>query len=148
MPLKELDPHAPVRLVVIKGQDVGLVFVVDQKARTIGRAQDADISVQGKGVSRYHARVERGLFGQVCVADLNSANGTYINEQPIKHGVLAPGDRLRLGVEVILHYECEQKDERDTVDLAVPDAASHEAASFENQASGVEDTWTHVQDLP
>lgn len=119
------ESHAPVSLVVIEGRDLGLVFVLDRGAKkTIGRSKESDICLQGDGVSRHHARIECNAVGQVFVQDLGSANGTYINEVSIRNGLLNPGDRLRLGVEVVLHYESERRDERDTADLPASDFSS------------------------
>lgn len=53
---------------------------------SVGRAEGADISLHNEHVSRFHARlVER--HHHVWVQDLNSANGTRVNDTPIVGGV-------------------------------------------------------------
>src|SRR5437867_4644580 len=64
--------------------------------KTIGRAPRADFVVDAALVSRLHCRLTAGDHA-VVVVDLDSTNGTYINDQRVKTGSLASGDRLRVG---------------------------------------------------
>ena len=72
-------------------------FVISSSALKIGRTAPADIIVAGSGVSRAHCLVE--LAGdQLRVLDLNSTNGTYIDNERIDGAaVLAVGSVLRVG---------------------------------------------------
>jgi pSer/pThr/pTyr-binding forkhead associated (FHA) protein len=54
---------------------------------TVGRSRDCDLVLEGEGVSRYHARIERRA-GQLFVEDLNSANGTLVDGRPTNGQVL------------------------------------------------------------
>jgi pSer/pThr/pTyr-binding forkhead associated (FHA) protein len=66
----------------------------------IGRSQDNDIVLEHASVSRHHAEIFIDAEGRVFIRDLNSANGTYINEQKISGGgQLHAGDVLQLGHE-------------------------------------------------
>ena len=65
-------------------------------AKTIGRASPADVILNAPLVSRVHCRVTAGVRG-LEVVDLDSTNGTFINDRRIKRAKLAPGDRLRIG---------------------------------------------------
>ena len=64
---------------------------------TVGRGEDNDIVIPHASVSRNHARLMRrdGVFE---LADLNSTNGSYVNDQPV-HGVtrINNGSELRFG---------------------------------------------------
>ncbi len=62
---------------------------------TIGRSADCTISIPGDEISRQHAKLQVMPDG-VAVEDLGSANGTFINDKRIHHGMLTPGDELRL----------------------------------------------------
>lgn len=62
---------------------------------TIGRSADCTISIPGDEISRQHAKLQV-LPDGVAVEDLGSANGTFINDKRVHHGLLAPGDELRL----------------------------------------------------
>jgi len=64
----------------------------------VGREADCDVYVSdgAAGVSRYHARIRTDT--PHAVADLGSANGTYINGRRISGvAALSPGDVLTLG---------------------------------------------------
>lgn len=62
---------------------------------TIGRG-DTDIVLDDPLVSRVHAELEK-VKGTVLVKDLDSTNGTYVNDQSVTAQVLQPGDVLRVG---------------------------------------------------
>ncbi len=69
---------------------------------TIGRASNNDIQVPEQHVSRQHAVINYrdGIF---MINDLNSANGTFVNDQQLTEPFpLADGDRIRLYVPVLV----------------------------------------------
>src|SRR5512142_2334288 len=63
---------------------------------TIGRLPDNGIIIDNPTVSSHHARVvqEGGAF---YVEDLESTNGTYVNDLPISRRTLNDGDVLLIG---------------------------------------------------
>jgi FHA domain-containing protein len=64
---------------------------------SLGRSADADVRIDDRYASGFHARVfHRG--GGYFVEDLNSTNGTLLNSQEL-HGEaeLRPGDAIRIG---------------------------------------------------
>ena len=63
---------------------------------TIGRDDSCDIVIDDAKVSRAHARLDLQL-GQWRVTDLQSSNGTYVNEQRTTTAPLRSGDDLRIG---------------------------------------------------
>jgi len=63
---------------------------------TVGRTRDNDICIPSRGVSRDHARLVIGTRG-VTVFDMGSANGCFVNDEPIKRHKLREGDVLRIG---------------------------------------------------
>jgi len=70
--------------------------VLPGSAKTMGRAVRADFVVDAALVSRLHCRVLADN-GRLEVEDLNSTNGTFVNDRRVQRAVLAPGDRLRVG---------------------------------------------------
>ena len=69
----------------------------------IGRAVENDIVITSKRVSREHASVRRE-GSRVLLQDLNSANGTYLNEERVLAAVdLQDGDKIAVG-DVIFTY--------------------------------------------
>ncbi len=72
-------------------------LLLDQETETsIGRHPSCSITVSQPSVSRRHARLwwEAGGY---YVQDLDSSNGTYINNQRVTKASLADGDELRCG---------------------------------------------------
>lgn len=65
--------------------------------RTIGRSAVADFIVGRPLVSRVHCRLEVRPTGELEVQDLDSTNGTFVNDQRVDRAVLVAGDRLRIG---------------------------------------------------
>ena len=63
---------------------------------TIGRVEDNAFQISEQSISSHHCEVLlRG--SDVVVKDLNSTNGTFINDEKITESVLKPGQTLRLG---------------------------------------------------
>lgn len=90
--------YAPViRLTLsLKGQHVQS-YVFDKTEVTIGRDPYNDVYVDNPGVSRQHFKFDRGDTGEWRVTDLGSANGTYLNDRPVKVGTLRDGDVVQFG---------------------------------------------------
>ena len=63
---------------------------------TIGRAPDNDLAIDNLAVSNYHARVYAEA-GQLVIEDLNSLNGTFVNDIRVERGTLHDGDKIQAG---------------------------------------------------
>lgn len=63
---------------------------------TVGRAEDNDLVLLDPGVSRHHARFQMRR-GAIVLVDLDSRNGTFVNDVAVREAVLGPGDRVRFG---------------------------------------------------
>lgn len=63
---------------------------------TIGRATDCDIILDNPSVSRHHLRIIC-ILGDCFLEDLNSANGTMVNDRLTKKCPLEHGDRIAIG---------------------------------------------------
>ncbi len=82
---------------VLKFEDSVLREIpVGNRTVTIGRAPDNDISIDNLAVSNYHARVYSEA-GRLVVEDLNSLNGTFVNDLRIERATLRDGDAIRIG---------------------------------------------------
>ena len=78
-------------------EDEAMTFRLPPGAiKTVGRAPRADFVVDAALVSRLHCRLT-AAEDSVDVMDLDSTNGTYINDQRVKSGCIKNGDRLRIG---------------------------------------------------
>lgn len=63
----------------------------------LGRDAHCDITIPGTHLSRQHA--ELAIQGNtLLIRDLNSSNGTYVNQQRITETALKPGDIIRFDV--------------------------------------------------
>jgi len=71
--------------------------MLDAERVTLGTLETNDLVVDGDGVSRVHAVLER-LGDTWCVRDLGSRNGTFVNgDRIIGEHALHAGDEISLG---------------------------------------------------
>jgi pSer/pThr/pTyr-binding forkhead associated (FHA) protein len=63
---------------------------------TIGRAPDNEMAIDNLAVSNYHARIY-GEAGRLVVEDLNSLNGTFVNDMRVERATLRDGDLVQVG---------------------------------------------------
>jgi hypothetical protein len=82
----------------------GRTYQLREGSNIIGRGQDAQFRLPDTGVSRRHLEIR--WDGQVALlTDLNSTNGTTVNNAPVQEWQLADGDVIRLGhSEIIVHF--------------------------------------------
>ncbi|MEP6636433.1 MAG: sigma 54-interacting transcriptional regulator [Acidobacteriota bacterium] len=84
------------RLAAIAGKLKGSVFPIKDGVSVIGREVAAHICIADASVSRRHSQIEKE-GEQFQIADLDSLNGTFINDVPVKRRALQHGDRVRIG---------------------------------------------------
>lgn len=99
-------------LLRLDGEETETRYAVGATGLKVGRSAPADVIVSGAGVSRAHCLVE--LVGdQLRVSDLNSTNGTYIDNKRIaRTEVLDVGSLLRVG-SVSFEHEIRSRAEID-----------------------------------
>jgi serine/threonine protein kinase len=72
------------------------VFRIFIGTTVIGRSSECDVILKAADISKRHCQIT--LDGdQLTVEDLDSANGTCVNQQPIKRAPLKDGDELDIG---------------------------------------------------
>jgi hypothetical protein len=84
---------------------------LDSERMTVGTLDSNDLVVDGDGVSRVHAVLER--FGDAwCVRDLGSRNGTFVNgARIIGERALHSGDEIVLGrLRLLFHAPARGKE--------------------------------------
>jgi len=69
---------------------------VGSRPVTIGRSPDNDILVDNLAVSNYHAKVYYEA-GRMVVEDLDSLNGTFVNDLRVERATLHDGDNIHIG---------------------------------------------------
>lgn len=76
---------------------------------TIGRSPDADIQIDNLAVSKRHAKLIKQK-DQYAVEDLNSTNGTFLNDEKITKAILKHNDVVNIGKHnLIISYQEETK---------------------------------------
>jgi pSer/pThr/pTyr-binding forkhead associated (FHA) protein len=92
---------ATLTLEIVEGPGAGQRLVIDRPA-LIGRSPEADLSLTDIQASRHHAQVAPTSEGGAIIEDLDSANGTFVNQHQLHGSVrLDAGDELVIGVTVI-----------------------------------------------
>jgi diguanylate cyclase (GGDEF)-like protein len=81
------------------GPGMGARFVLGENVVVIGRGKDCDIRINDHSVSRTHARIELTAEG-FTATDLQSTNGTFINDLSAADRRLSDGDYLRVGSSI------------------------------------------------
>lgn len=91
-------------LKVVKGGQVGAVHEIEAESLTLGRDKIDTIQLNDQGASRQHAEVFR--IGELYfLRDLESKNGTFLNEEQISEQALQIGDKIRIGGTVLSFEE-------------------------------------------
>jgi len=86
----------PPRLAAISGKLKGAIFALNEESLVIGRETAANLCIPDASVSRRHSQIEKNDSGFV-LTDLESLNGTFVNDVPVKSRLLEHGDRVRIG---------------------------------------------------
>jgi diguanylate cyclase (GGDEF)-like protein len=79
------------------GPDIGRRIPLVDSQYIVGRDADAGLVVSRSSVSRSHARLFVDDDSNWWVEDLNSTNGTFVNEQRVRAQQLNDADQVRFG---------------------------------------------------
>jgi two-component system cell cycle response regulator len=79
---------------------IGQMFELADQCLVIGREPTCEIELIDDSVSRRHASIDC-ISGGYFLEDLQSRNGTYVNDERIVRQRLQPGDRLRFGNQIL-----------------------------------------------
>src|SRR4029453_1567602 len=72
------------------------VFSIETLPMVIGRETAATLCIADASVSRRHSQIDKDKDDFV-ILDLDSLNGTFINDVPVRRRPLQHGDRVRIG---------------------------------------------------
>jgi diguanylate cyclase (GGDEF)-like protein len=102
----QFEPSVPnddaLVLIYPAGSDMGRKYELHGKLANIGRDPANHIVVDSDSVSRKHARMTVEA-GKRLVTDLQSTNGTYVNNEQILSHSLENGDQMKIG-DTIFKY--------------------------------------------
>lgn len=90
--------------IIVKFADRVIERIVTEKDHlSIGRTSENDIVLDNRGVSRRHARIEFGSSGAQLL-DLDSLNGTFVNQTRVNRHALADADVITIGKFDLIFY--------------------------------------------
>ena len=86
-----------VRLKILQGSNKDKEVKIPTPKCLIGRGEDCHLRPQSDAISRHHCAIITSE-NEVVVRDLNSRNGTFVNDERVgEEAVLLSGDILRVG---------------------------------------------------
>ena len=89
---------------ITRGAGTGRTFELSRaSALSLGRARANDVVLEDVAVSGQHCRI-RPEDGGFVVHDLESTNGTFVNDRRVSRHPLAEGDVIQVG-ETRLRYQ-------------------------------------------
>ncbi|MBM4068109.1 MAG: GGDEF domain-containing protein [Planctomycetes bacterium] len=95
-PVSVTNRNACVVHIYPTGMGMGARYTLSDQPLVIGRGNECEIRINDHSVSRRHARIQPAADGYYAV-DLQSTNGTYVNDVPAAMCKLKDGDYLRVG---------------------------------------------------
>jgi pSer/pThr/pTyr-binding forkhead associated (FHA) protein len=103
------------RLILMFKEKVIKEFPCTKESMVIGRKPDNDIIIDNLAVSGHHARIDKTKTAFV-LTDLQSTNGTFVNDKKVFSHSLKHGDRIQIGKHAFVFLTSE-KDSKTGVDL-------------------------------
>ena len=105
------------QLVALSGPLNGNALYLTGTEISIGRDPSNVICVDSRSVSRRHCLIVRSE-DEILIRDLDSLNGTFVNDVPIKERKLGKGDKIAVGdsVFVVVFDEEETSDRRERIE--------------------------------
>lgn len=135
LPEPEKSPGTHPCLLVLSGPEEGAVYGLTDGETVLGRsAEQAQIVLTGRGISRAHARIYYEN-GQLLVVDLESTNGIYVNSQRVTERYLQGGDVLALGSDVTMKVTFQDEAVRKLIDALYKGATLDELTGVLNRKS-------------
>ncbi len=95
----DLPPGIDAVLTVTSGAELGRCLTLSKSRTSIGR-KGADFALTDPEVSRHHCLLEV-REGFVNLKDLDSTNGTFLEEERVRAAVLQDGSEFRVGSSTI-----------------------------------------------
>lgn len=102
LPIEPLEEGSAI-LVIRKGPDAGMRFVINRDVIVIGRHPESDIFLDDITVSRRHAEIRRDGTA-FSLLDTGSLNGTYLNRERIEVSSIDNGDEIQIGKFRLLFF--------------------------------------------
>lgn len=128
-----------VNLVFLKQDGTISSFSLPSTVTLIGRRQECDFCIPLSIVSRRHCEINMDR-GKITVRDMQSKNGTYLNDQLIEEAEAKAGDVLKIGpVEFVFQIDGVPDNFEEYLKTSEAEAAAVSAANEENFEAAMED---------
>ncbi|WP_412766412.1 FHA domain-containing protein [Corynebacterium auriscanis] len=95
------DEESDMRVILHLRDGSDRKYWLQEGSNIIGRGNGVDLRIPDTGVSRQHADIVWDGYDAV-LTDLNSTNGTTVNDTPVENWLLADGDLIVVGHSEIL----------------------------------------------
>jgi len=115
-----LNSQVHPKLIALSGPLAGSTFTLPEKEGTVGRAPYNWLSIPSSTVSRQHFQFELASEGWK-IRDLDSHNGTLVNDAPARERLLNNGDQIRAGDSEFVFVTEEEDLPRPSANLADTD---------------------------
>jgi len=92
---------ATITLRVLDGADRGKVFEGVQVPVTIGREEGNTIQLNDERISRFHLKIQKD-HDDLVLTDLESTNGSKVNNEEVQLRILRHGDLITLGRSTLI----------------------------------------------
>ena len=94
------------------------VFYLPERPVVVGRADGVDIQLLDSRVSRRHSVIRQSVAG-FMVQDLNTKNGTFVNQEAIEKSLLFHGDTIVVGGYSLHFLEEDELESLNTADISI-----------------------------
>lgn len=104
--IKEIDQDSKTEpyLIVVAGTNIGKLYNLNEGDTVAGRSPDSGVWIEDVTISRKHFRIHRK--GNLCtIEDLNSTNGTYINNKRVQMATLNAADKIQVSKDTIIQFD-------------------------------------------
>jgi diguanylate cyclase (GGDEF)-like protein len=89
---------------VVAGTNIGKLYNLNEGDTVAGRSPDSGVWIEDVTISRKHFRINRQ--GNLCtIEDLNSTNGTYINNKRVQTATLNAADKIQVSKDTIIQFD-------------------------------------------
>lgn len=145
---QETEPY----LIIVAGSSIGKLYHLHASELVAGRSANCDIWIEDNTISRKHFRIKK--TGTVySIQDLNSTNGTFVNNKRIKTAELKAGDKIQISKDTIIGFDFFDEDrkisEQKRYEMGVIDPVTNTYnKSFLLQRLSDEFAFSHRQNQP
>lgn len=104
----------PTLTLYFKENNLGEYPLEKGQSLTIGRKESNDISIENLAVSGHHAKID-SVGGGFILTDLQSKNGSFVNNEPVSTHRLKHGDSITIGKHHLIFTYGEEEERPDDI---------------------------------